>query len=51
MFDREQIISTLEEMRQRGEFENQPEHSYNFEKLDSEELNWYKDNWLTDQDR
>jgi len=44
--DNETIITNLKQMQSDGAFENFPENDMDFSKCDTEELQWYYENWL-----
>lgn len=43
---RKDIIGALQAMQSRGEFDNVPEHYFDFNKVEDEDLQYYNENWL-----
>ena len=48
--ERKSIINSMECMRNRGEFDGFEEENTDFNLCDDEELSYYRDNWIENQD-
>lgn len=48
---KEKTIAWLENNQQNGAFENQPEDDMDFNVLSEDEINWYYQNWVLEEEK